>query len=253
MIKFFRRIRQQLLSENKFSKYLLYAIGEIVLVVIGILIALQINNWNESRIRSKEELSILKSLKTGLETDLEDLRYNANSIRKSIGFADKVIMSIEKDDAYHDSIPDQIGIAMFPVKFVYSTTAFETLKAKGIDLLSNIQLRDAIVGVYDSGYDFFIETEKAITLDEAERGLVEVFPEHFEESYVFNFDKQGFEPRLIPLDFERLKQDQEFRYFLKSYRNRLDIFSKFHYNTNMIPQVENLIGLLDKEINRLEP
>ena len=46
MIKFFRRIRQRLLSENKFSKYLLYAIGEIVLVVIGILIALQINNWN---------------------------------------------------------------------------------------------------------------------------------------------------------------------------------------------------------------
>lgn len=49
MIKFFRHIRQPLLSENKFSKYLLYAIGEIVLVVIGIPIALQINNWNEQR------------------------------------------------------------------------------------------------------------------------------------------------------------------------------------------------------------
>jgi len=47
MIKFFRKIRQQLLTENKFSKYLLYAIGEIVLVVIGILIALQIDNANE--------------------------------------------------------------------------------------------------------------------------------------------------------------------------------------------------------------
>ncbi|TFV95648.1 hypothetical protein E4S40_05350 [Algoriphagus kandeliae] len=47
MIKFFRKIRQKLLAENRFSKYLVYAIGEIVLVVIGILIALQINNWNE--------------------------------------------------------------------------------------------------------------------------------------------------------------------------------------------------------------
>jgi len=47
MIKFFRKIRQQLLAENKFTKYLIYAIGEIVLVVIGILIALSINNWNE--------------------------------------------------------------------------------------------------------------------------------------------------------------------------------------------------------------
>lgn len=56
MIKFFRRIRKQLITENlptgqagKFSKYLLYAIGEIVLVMIGILLALQVNNWNEER------------------------------------------------------------------------------------------------------------------------------------------------------------------------------------------------------------
>src|SRR6056297_275206 len=55
MIKFFRRIRQKLLSENKFSKYLLYALVEIVLVVIGILIALQINNWNEEQKRRIEE------------------------------------------------------------------------------------------------------------------------------------------------------------------------------------------------------
>ena len=47
MIKFFKKIRQKLLSENQFSKYLIYAVGEIILVVIGILIALQINNWNE--------------------------------------------------------------------------------------------------------------------------------------------------------------------------------------------------------------
>ena len=49
MIKFFRKIRQDLLSKGKTGKYLKYAIGEIILVVIGILIALQINNWNEDR------------------------------------------------------------------------------------------------------------------------------------------------------------------------------------------------------------
>ncbi len=49
MIKFFRKIRQNMIKENKVSKYLLYAIGEIILVVIGILIALQVNTWNEYR------------------------------------------------------------------------------------------------------------------------------------------------------------------------------------------------------------
>jgi hypothetical protein len=49
MLHFFRQIRQRLLTDNKFSKYLLYAVGEILLVVIGILVALQIDNWNEER------------------------------------------------------------------------------------------------------------------------------------------------------------------------------------------------------------
>ena len=58
MIKFFRHIRQNLLMENKTGKYFKYAIGEIVLVVIGILIALSINNWNESRKNKILEVSI---------------------------------------------------------------------------------------------------------------------------------------------------------------------------------------------------
>ena len=61
MIKFFRKSRQKLLSENKLSKYVLYAIGEIILVVIGILIALQINNWNEANKRRDNELRYLSN------------------------------------------------------------------------------------------------------------------------------------------------------------------------------------------------
>ncbi|MFY0630278.1 MAG: hypothetical protein JXR05_07840 [Flavobacteriaceae bacterium] len=67
MIKFFRRIRQKMLSENKFSKYFLYAIGEIILVVIGILIALQINNANENRKIRAIETSYLKRLMVDLK------------------------------------------------------------------------------------------------------------------------------------------------------------------------------------------
>ncbi|MGB5316110.1 MAG: DUF6090 family protein [Robiginitalea sp.] len=55
MIKFFRKIRQRLLTENNFNRYLVYAIGEIILVVIGILIALQINNWNQNRLNENLE------------------------------------------------------------------------------------------------------------------------------------------------------------------------------------------------------
>jgi hypothetical protein len=69
MIKFFRKIRQNLLSEGKIAKYFKYAIGEIVLVVIGILIALQINNWNESRKQAATEKEFITSLKSDLKQD----------------------------------------------------------------------------------------------------------------------------------------------------------------------------------------
>lgn len=62
MIKFFRHIRRSLINQNKMSKYFKYAIGEILLVVIGILIALQINNWNQERLEVIEERKILKNL-----------------------------------------------------------------------------------------------------------------------------------------------------------------------------------------------
>ena len=72
MIKFFRNIRKSLLTENRFNKYLVYAIGEIVLVVIGILIALQINIWNESR-KNKENIErILKEIQQDLLNDIQE-------------------------------------------------------------------------------------------------------------------------------------------------------------------------------------
>ncbi|MBL0025801.1 MAG: hypothetical protein IPO98_12760 [Saprospiraceae bacterium] len=73
MIKFFRRIRQNLLNEGKTSRYLKYAIGEIVLVVIGILIALQINTWNESYKNKVSESMYLNEMMEDFGINLKDL------------------------------------------------------------------------------------------------------------------------------------------------------------------------------------
>ena len=72
MIKFFRKIRQKLLTENKFSKYLIYAIGEILLVIIGIFIALQINNWNELRKSEKQIISVLKEVHSEVADNIKE-------------------------------------------------------------------------------------------------------------------------------------------------------------------------------------
>ncbi len=89
MIKFFRRIRQQLLTENKFGKYLLYAIGEIVLVVIGIFIALQLNNLNEDRKNRILEEDYYCKL-------LEDLNQDVVEIKNLIDINELRIISSNK-------------------------------------------------------------------------------------------------------------------------------------------------------------
>lgn len=89
MLKFFRKIRQDLIAEGKTTKYLKYAIGEIILVVIGILIALQINNWNEGRKESNKERLLLSNLKVEFEDNL-------NNLDSIAGEVDEVIIALEK-------------------------------------------------------------------------------------------------------------------------------------------------------------
>jgi len=82
MIKFFRHIRQQMITQNRFTKYIFYAIGEILLVVIGILIALQVNNWNEAKTIAQKVDAYKSQLKVELEGDLEKLEAIENRISK---------------------------------------------------------------------------------------------------------------------------------------------------------------------------
>jgi hypothetical protein len=89
MIKFFRKIRQNLLTENRYSKYLLYAIGEIALVMIGILLALQINNWNEDK---KNQILV----KTYVSNLIENLIIDSTNITKTIGNIEKELIVLEE-------------------------------------------------------------------------------------------------------------------------------------------------------------
>jgi hypothetical protein len=100
MIKFFRKIRQKMLTENKFIKYLLYAIGEIILVVIGILIAVSINNWKQSIDLNKVEQNLYSDLIQELQTDLVGIqgnrRYNNKYMARYNRASEIIINDTEK-------------------------------------------------------------------------------------------------------------------------------------------------------------
>jgi Family of unknown function (DUF6090) len=148
MIKFFRKIRQQLLTDNKFSKYLLYAIGEIVLVVIGILIALGLNNLNEERQKQILKTEYLISLENDYRKDTIQLNERINLNKKRLEVLNQSFDELENASF---TSPKEV-ISLFKNKFngirvinTYNTNSFNLLISSGhIDLL-NKQLRESIM------------------------------------------------------------------------------------------------------------
>ncbi|WP_053990024.1 hypothetical protein [Mangrovimonas sp. TPBH4] len=106
MIKFFRKIRQNLLSEGKTGKYFKYAVGEIILVVIGILIALQINNWNAQNSKKAELEVDLKNLQTEIQHNLIDLGLGIEKLDSDIKNIEYYIDIFNQEDSstINDSI-----------------------------------------------------------------------------------------------------------------------------------------------------
>ena len=98
MIKFFRHIRKSLLEQNKMGKYFKYAIGEILLVVIGILIALQVHNWNNARIETQREQTILKNLRSDFNNNITELNSIYNNTEESYKSSLR-LLEIIKDDS----------------------------------------------------------------------------------------------------------------------------------------------------------
>jgi hypothetical protein len=111
MIKFFRKIRYDLMDKNKTAKYFKYAIGEIILVVIGILIALQINNWNENRKDGIKEQQILSQLKEEYKANLLQLEQKIIHRKRIIKAANKVLQHIDEPLTVNsDSLNSQLNV-----------------------------------------------------------------------------------------------------------------------------------------------
>ena len=108
MIPFFRRIRKKMADDNKPLKYARYAIGEIVLVVIGILIALSINNWNEQNKRNKEEQLMLKDLKIELTANKIEIERIIDSHQKALNDALKLNYLMDHPEKVSDVSVDSI-------------------------------------------------------------------------------------------------------------------------------------------------
>ena len=243
MIKFFRKIRYDLMEKNKTGKYLKYAIGEIILVMIGILLALQVNNWNEHRKLQHEELNLLLEVKSNFEVTLLNFKNDSLFNLKTIHQYEKIKHYIEEDLTYNKELDTAFGMlkswrSPYPIN-----TAYITLKTKGLDIISNASLRNKIVNMNE--YEFI----RLITdYDKAEWILYQelVLPFYSKHLRIYRKNSSAFAK---PTNFEILKDNDEFSNLLELLVNERKSGLKM-YNKIML-DIKDLIESIDDElINR---
>ena len=146
MIKFFRQIRQNLLMENKTGKYFKYAVGEIILVVIGILIALQINNWNENRKNRIAEADYYCRILEDLELNEKLIDETSELISNKIRLCKELISDLNKIPNERSLILNKFVVALRQDVFVPSNIAFEDITSSGqLKLLTDLKLKNRLI------------------------------------------------------------------------------------------------------------
>lgn len=146
MISLFRKIRQKLLEENKIGNYLKYAIGEILLVVIGIFIAIQANNWNMDRIEQKELKFELKKLTANLQQDVVSLNFQLESNQFIISNLDSSLFILKNTNRYSKAdfmktffpINRTVGFNSNKVSFNYLTSSDKLQAIKSEALIDSL-------------------------------------------------------------------------------------------------------------------
>ena len=212
MIKFFRKIRQQLLSQNKLSKYLLYALGEIFLVVLGILIALQINNWNEERKAKKYERKLISELIKTLEDDYELVEMTIAGNTRSARSCEIILTHFEQDLPYHDSLSLHFENAQLWWTMLLKTNAYENAKRYGLDFIQNDSISNFLAGLYETNNRFaeVMDERQALyyntTVTPVLIHLFQSIDKHWHESKAGN----------VPNDYEGLKSNETYKAILKT-------------------------------------
>jgi hypothetical protein len=225
------------MEKNKVMTYMLYAVGEIFLVVIGILIAVSLNNWNDKKKAQARERKTLLELKSALQADLKDIQFNImwhQSAQQSCALLLKIM-----DDPipYADSLGYHFGAMARFSQFIPDLSTYETIKSSGIGLISNDSLRIRIAKYYENEITFALGTEQI------NRSLLpfdmHLYRKHFFIKQIVQYAE--------PIDYDALMRDTMFKSYL--YSTLSFRTSEVELYQEMEKSCSSLISLIDDELN----
>jgi len=241
MVKLFGKVRHALLTENKFSKYLLYAIGEIALVMVGILLALQVNNWNEQRKDRVTEQKLLNALQEDLLINIHRLNKDILLEQRTIRQANKIIKYLDERKPYDPSLNMIFAEAIYSPDITISITSYESIKYKGIDIIQNESLQRSIIDLFDVVYTNLIAETVRLENQFWPSSVLPMVHKHFREV------ERG---KLKPTDYEALLEDTTYKNMVVHRAN----FRKLalELKTKALHDTEELLEMIEVELNKMQ-
>lgn len=241
MIKFFRSIRRKLIDEGNLKKYLVYAVGEILLVIIGILIALSLNNLNTEKDLRHKEFLLLQEVRSNLQANLDQFDSNIIWQKNRIKDIEKIIEYSEKDKLWNDSLGIAVKYFDFPEEFFINYSGYESLKSLGLDIISSDSLRNAITRLYEQIY-------KLIEIRNNQYGQVfySARKPFLHKNFSYDLDKNT----MIPNDPIAILNNQEFTNIVSQRKGIKDYV--IGSNQWSIQETKQVIESIDEHLKKIE-
>ena len=216
MFGFLFRRKEKTGVRRRSESFWVYA-GEFLLVFLGILIALQVDTWNKARELRAEELQILQNFKASLAKDVAYMNGSKDTYEQARNSMDYLIAYMEKDSPYVDSLKYHFANITLDWVIHYYFSTYEVLKSKDLNLISNDSLRSDLVTYYEyaRGLGLRLANRYSRIIEDASKTILS---RHFDQMWEVRIDDMQGE--MIPFDYQALKQDRQFMYFLKTLRNQ---------------------------------
>lgn len=254
MLKFFRRIRQKLIEKGNLKRYMVYAIGEILLVMIGILLALQVNNWNETKKERKKETKLLSQLKSDLNYNLDEIKSLYKGILIRSVAKDSIVSYLADVEIHTEELKMYLHQIQLSGIFNLANTTYKSIEAGGIDALSNDALRAKITDMYEFHFRN-VEERTKLEYDIITYRLKPIILIHFIPTQIskLHSDKsimKDVEILNFPKDAIELRDNNQFINVLTELQG-MTTARKF-MQEQTITNLEELIIEVEEEIKRLK-
>jgi len=246
MIKLFRHIRKSLFMENKTGKYLKYAIGEIALVMIGILLAIQANNWNVNRIAKIELNQSLEKLLVELKKDIVDLNDEMIANNSYISALDSCLIILKNPKNYSiDQFDEFFHFTNYTSTFSYNRITYDELSSSGkLKQIKNSKLSDSLISYYS--YNKYQNVEAALA--DHVRDNIRMYTLDFDFMHL-NDDLDTYKASDFGIKSKTLEDYRSDVRIINviRFKMRLHRFIDLNYNS-IIQRTKNLVGVVEQEL-----